>query len=131
MGSRGATLGYCRYSDHLACDRICNLVCRYGSRCPRIVAAGQFHHPTLGLQAIVGTAVTCILPSANPSCYETRQASEPGRIMAGELGGDWQVNWEQKAGEVRDIVYIIFLSPRVNLAEASILLSTNRYHNKW
>nr|POF26366.1 hypothetical protein CFP56_22515 [Quercus suber] len=40
-------------------------------------------------------------------CYETRQASEPGRIMAGELGGDWQVNWEQKAGEVGDIVFAI------------------------
>nr|POF17570.1 hypothetical protein CFP56_12984 [Quercus suber] len=29
-----------------------------------------------------------------------RQASEPGRIMVGELGGDWQVNWEQKADGV-------------------------------
>nr|POF13524.1 hypothetical protein CFP56_02547 [Quercus suber] len=47
--------------------------------------------------------------------YETRQASEPGRIIACALGGDWQMNREQKAGEVGDTVQMIehFIQHRI------------------
>nr|POF26040.1 hypothetical protein CFP56_22188 [Quercus suber] len=60
--------------------------------------------------------------------------------MAGELGGDWQVNWEQKAGEVAGLCEnTLSMCPHVILVEETItgdgtpleLLQKARSHFLW